>query len=188
MRDLSLHLLDIIQNSIAAHSSEIGLEINVKLQIKMLEFVITDNGSGMDKEMLLKVTSPFVTTRTTRKIGLGIPLFKASSEQSGGVFTIDSQKGKGTVVKATYGLYSIDRPPLGNISDTITGVILSDPKIRIKLLLNNETDQFKFDTQEVIDKLGEVDITEFNVLTWINEYIEEGIKLIFGGVLDEVIS
>jgi signal transduction histidine kinase len=188
MRDISLHLLDIIRNSVSAQAKEIDLDIFASADTGFLELTITDDGTGMDAETLLKVTNPFYTTRTTRKIGLGIPLFKASAEQAGGEFLIISEKGKGTTVKAVYAIDNVDRPPLGNISDTVTGTILSEPQLRIRLLLRSDKETFSFDTMEVKERLSGVPITQFDVLDWIKEYIEEGIGLIFGGVLNEVIS
>lgn len=188
MRELSLHVLDIMQNSSAAHASRIRVMIKSEASEGMLKIVIEDNGCGMDSEFLAGVIDPFTTTRTTRKVGLGIPLFKASAEQSGGSFTITSQKGVGTVVTAIFGIDNIDRPTLGDLPGVITDMSAAYPKVQVQLLLENGVKEFVFDSDEVRQTLGDVPLSEFEVVKWLREYIDEGLKEIFGGVLNEIIS
>ncbi|MCX7708495.1 MAG: ATP-binding protein [Clostridia bacterium] len=188
MRDLSLHLMDILQNSITAKASKIEVKISADQVSDDIIFTVSDNGTGMDEDFLKQVTSPFTTTRTTRKIGLGVPLFKEAAELAGGTFEIYSAKNQGTTVKATFKISHLDRLPLGDITETMVGVILSKPETQWVLQLSNKKDEFSFDSYEVIDKLGGVPITEYEVITWVKEYIDEGIKFIFGGVLHEIIS
>ena len=186
MKDISLHLIDIIQNSVTAKADTIIIAIDTTLEEDQLKISVSDNGSGMDKEMLSQVTSPFVTTRTTRKVGLGIPLFKASAEMAEGKLNITSEKGKGTVIEAYFKISSIDRIPLGDVSETLMTVVLASPEINFELLLKSCNGAFEFRTLEVKEKLGEVPITDFEVLAWLKEFIDEGIKNTFGGVLDEI--
>lgn len=188
MRDLSLHLLDIIQNSITAKADKLEVKLEASTESGMLEITIADNGTGMDAALLARVTDPFSTTRTTRKVGLGIPLFKAAAERSGGMLCIESAIGEGTKLKASFGIENIDRPPLGDIADTISGVILANADVEIDLKLVCNENAFGMNTAEIKEKLGEVPITEFEVLTWIEEYVNEGITAIFGGVLNEIDS
>jgi len=188
MKDLSLHLMDIIQNSITASSSKITVSINADKELDLLEIEIADNGVGMDKDLLASVSNPFTTTRKTRKIGLGIPLFKDSANLSGGYLIINSQIGIGTVVKASFRISHIDRIPLGDLAETIVTIIVAHPDIGLELSLGNTKEYFRLDLAEVKEKLGDVPINDFEVVNWIKEYINEGIKLIFGGVLNEVIS
>ncbi len=188
MRDLSLHLLDIIQNSITAKASAITIFISADRSKDRLLIKIQDNGIGMDDAMRLKVTDPFVTTRTTRKIGLGIPLLLASARLAGGDVTVDSEKGKGTTITADFQISNIDRLPLGDIPETMVSLIVSEPEIRFVIVLDNGVQCIKLDTLEVKEKLGEVPITEYQVLMWIKEFIGEGVKKIFGGVLHEIDS
>ncbi len=188
MKDISLHVLDIMQNSIAAKGSLIRVNVLVKSENKMLEVVIEDNGCGMEEDLLARVTDPFSTTRTTRKVGLGIPLFKASAEQSGGSFDISSQKGFGTTVTARYQIDHIDRPPLGDMAGIITDMSAAYPKTEIQLLIESGNRQFVFNSREVSETLGEVPLTEFAVVQWMREYIGEGLIDIFGGVLSEIDS
>lgn len=188
MKELSLHILDIMQNSIAAKAGLIKVMILAEPETGMLEVIIEDNGCGMDSELLARVTDPFSTTRTTRKVGLGIPLFKASAEQSGGSFEITSQKGAGTVVTARYMINHIDRPPLGELAGVITDMAAANSIVEIQLLLESGSKQFIFNSREVSQILGEVPLTEFTVVKWLREYIGEGLIDIFGGVLSEIDS
>lgn len=188
MKDLSLHLMDIIQNSITASCSKITVSINADKESDLLEIEIADDGVGMDKELLESVSNPFTTTRKTRKIGLGIPLLKDSANLSGGCLIINSQKGVGTVVKASFGISHIDRIPLGDLAETIVTIIVSYPDIGFELNLGNTREFFRLDLAEIKEKLGDVPINNYEVVSWIKEYINEGIKLIFGGVLNEVVS
>lgn len=188
MRDLSLHLMDIMQNSVAAGADGIFVEIAVDAIRDELVIIVKDNGSGMDEELLQRVTSPFATTRNTRKVGLGIPLFMASAHNASGNFTIRSVKGKGTEVEASFKISHIDRPPLGEVAETIVTMILSNPSMQIELELINNQLYFRFNTREIKEKLGDAEITNYEVLEWIKGFIEEGINYTFGGVLDEVNS
>jgi hypothetical protein len=188
LKDISLHILDIVQNSTAAAATRIRTVICADRKNGMLEITIEDNGCGMDEELLTRVTDPFSTTRTTRKVGLGIPLFKASAEQAGGSFRITSQKGVGTVVKSSYQMDNIDRPPLGDVAGVITDLSAAYPAIDFELSLECGDWKFTFSSREVRQSLGEVPISEFRVVRWLREYIGEGILEIFGGVLSEIVS
>ncbi len=188
MKELALHILDIMQNSIAAQASLIKVVIMAKSETGILETVVEDNGCGMDSDLLNRTTDPFYTTRTTRKVGLGIPLFKASAEQSGGSFGITSQKGAGTVVTAAYLVAHIDRPPLGDLAGVIADTAAAYPAVEIHLLIEGGSGQFVFNSRVVRQTLGEVPLTEYAVVKWLREYIEEGIKDILGGVLGEIDS
>lgn len=188
MRDLSLHLMDIIQNSIEAKAKRIYIEIAADKDEDEMKILVEDNGIGMDKWMVEKVTDPFTTSRTSRKVGLGIPLFKASTEMTGGSFKIESEKGKGTRVIATLKISHIDRLPLGDISETIVNVIAAYPEIDIELKLNNTRSQNIFKLSEIKEHLRGIPVNEVKVLEWIREYINEAVKDIFGGVLSEIYS
>ncbi len=189
MRDLSLHLMDIIQNSVSAHANRINVIIRTVLGAGRLYIVVSDNGVGMDKEFLEKVTDPFSTTRETRKVGLGISLLKAAAERSGGSLLVSSEKGLGTTLKADFIIDNIDRPPLGDIAETIVNILSANPQIEIDVILDNGTDECAvFSTGEVKKRLDNVPINEYDVLEWIKDFIEDNIKFTFGGVLYEVNS
>jgi anti-sigma regulatory factor (Ser/Thr protein kinase) len=189
MRDLSLHLMDIIQNSVSACAGRVNIEIRTNIESGMLSISISDNGKGMDKELLDKVTDPFTTTRKTRKVGLGLPLLKATAELSGGNLEVYSQKGDGTRVEVNFKIDSIDRPPLGDVAGTIVNILAANPEIEFEMIFDNGSSLCKtFSTNEVKKHLGDVPINNYDVLEWIKDFIEENIKVTFGGVLYEVIS
>jgi hypothetical protein len=186
MRDLSLHLLDIMQNSTAANARRIKVVISAGRYSGKLSMTVEDDGDGMDEELLKSVADPFVTTRSTRRTGMGIPLFKAAAQRAGGDVEIASEPGGGTTVKAEFGIENIDRPPLGSIPYTVMNMIAANPDISLEVVLENEGERFVFSTRELREKLGEVPLNRLEVLEWISGYVEEGIKVIFGGVLDEI--
>ncbi len=188
MREIALHILDIMQNSTAAQADTIIVSLTADSEAGTLTLSIEDNGCGMDEDFLVKVTDPFSTTRTTRRVGLGIPLLKASCERSGGSFGITSHKGIGTIVTAVYEISHIDRPVLGDLAGVITDMTASWQKVDIRLQLFCGDKQFAFSSREAAKMLGDVPLSEFSVIKWLKEYIQEGIKEIFGGVLNEVIG
>lgn len=188
MRDLSLHLMDIVQNSISAKANKIDIVIYADKELDLMEFIVTDNGVGMEDSFLKNVTDPFTTTRLTRKVGLGIPLLEASAKRSCGGLIVSSKRFEGTSVKATFKISHIDRLPLGDVTETIIGLIVACSDIEYEMELRNSKDFFKFSTITIKNKLGDVPIIHFEVIKWIREYVNEGIKIIFGGVLDEISS
>lgn len=176
MKELSLHILDIVQNSISAGASLVEIEIIQNTNKDEFILQIEDNGHGIDKEMLRKIKDPFFTTRTTRKIGLGIPLLKAAAERCKGELSIESEVGKGTKVIASFIDSNIDRAPLGNMWDTLAGLIICSEKIDFVYKHSYNEKIFMLDTREIKKTLQEVPITSPDVLEWIREYIKEGIK------------
>ncbi|SHJ81911.1 ATP-binding protein [Paramaledivibacter caminithermalis] len=176
MRELSMHILDIAQNSISAGASVIKIVIDENLDKDILTIIVEDNGKGMDKEELLRVTNPFFTSRTTRRVGLGIPMFKASAEACDGTFYIDSAKGKGTYVKATFKHSHIDRVPLGNMADTMVVLISSNTNIDFVYKHKKNDKIYMLDTKEIKEVLGEVPINSIEVLEWVKNNVIEGLK------------
>jgi hypothetical protein len=176
MRELSLHILDIIQNSIAAEADLIKLVIIESQVADQLTIKISDNGVGMDQESQEQVLDPFVTSRTTREVGLGLPLFKEAAEQCNGNFNLDSVAGRGTELEANFQFSHIDRAPLGNIIGTIITFVVSNPDI--DLLYEHQTDggQFIFDTREIKDRIGDVKINNSDIVAWIEDYLTEGLE------------
>ncbi|MBE5794117.1 MAG: sensor histidine kinase, partial [Clostridiales bacterium] len=127
MRDLSMHVLDIAQNSIKAGATLVTISFD-KDENNMLTFTVKDDGCGMSEEFLKKVTDPFTTTRTTRKVGLGIPMLKQSAEMSDGAFSIQSTVNVGTTISATFHLGHIDCIPMGEICDTLLTLVTLNPE------------------------------------------------------------
>ncbi len=181
MRDISSHLLDIAQNSIVAGAQTVKLLINIDERANMLTMAVEDDGCGMSSDMQKNVLSPFVTSRTSRKVGFGLPLLKAGAEGAGGTFVLHSQLGVGTKVESTYQLDHIDRPPMGELSETLHSLIQMNPHLdfEIQVVFNGET--FAFLTKEAREILGEVPLDNPDVSLFILSNITENIKELFGG-------
>ena len=173
MRELSLNILDIAQNSISAGASLTEIVVNENTKDKTLLIGIYDNGCGMTEEQVKSVIDPFFTTRTTRKVGMGIPLFKMSCEQTGGKFTIESEKGVGTKINALYKTDSIDFTPLGDIASTIVTIVSmnADKEFLYRRVLDDR--EFIFSTVEIKKILDGVPLSEPSVMNWIEEYLNE---------------
>ena len=182
MQEISLNILDIVQNSIRAGASLIELIIEEAPSADVFAFTVKDNGCGMNEEMVKRVTDPFVTTRTTRKVGLGISLLKSLAEQTGGGIKLESEVGVGTVIRADFSYSHIDRQPLGDISAVMVSLISMNPKLDFVYTHSFEKKQFVLDTRELRQVLGdEVSFSEISVATWIGEYINENLTEIYGG-------
>lgn len=173
MKELSLNILDIAQNSISANATLIKITVNENVKNNFLKIVIEDNGKGMSADFLKTVTDPFSTTRKTRKVGMGISLFKLVAEQCGGCFKIDSQLGVGTVVTAEFKLNHIDRPPLGSIEQTVSSLVSCNEDIEFVYERIVNESNYVFDTREVKSILNGVSLAEPDVVLWIQEYIKE---------------
>ncbi len=173
MTEISLNILDVAQNSVRAEASLIEITVDADTEKDMLTVIISDNGCGMTEEQVKNVTDPFFTTRTTRKIGLGVPFFKMSAESTGGSFSIVSELGVGTTTKACYVLSSIDRMPLGDITGTIHTLVTMNPDIDFVYKYNVNERGFVMDTREFREILGEVSFAEAEVSDYINEYLTE---------------
>lgn len=179
MRELSLHILDIVQNSVRAQAKLVDIDISVKngyLNIK-----ITDDGVGMDKDFLERVTNPFTTTRTTRNVGLGLPLLKQSAEMANGKFYIKSELNVGTEVFASYQLDNIDRVPLGDLVSTIVTLLSPDTDFIWHYAINGK--KFDFDTREIKKELQNVPIDSPEILMFLREFLKENIENINGGMV-----
>jgi signal transduction histidine kinase len=129
LEDLSQHVLDIAENSVAAGATAVTVEITEDERGNVLSMIVEDNGKGMSPEFLEKVTDPFTTTRTTRRVGMGLPFLKQSAELCGGKFALASTLGKGTRTEAVFGYDSIDRPPLGDVPATMMTLFMGHPEI-----------------------------------------------------------
>ena len=181
MRELALNILDITENSVKAGATLV--EIDIIAEGNLLTIRIKDDGCGMDEEFLNKVTDPFTTTRTTRKVGMGVPLFKMAAEQAGGTFSIKSTKGVGTEVVATFEIDNIDREPLGNIADTMTTLLSDEIPTDYVLTVSVNGNQFDLDTRELKEQLNGISISEPQVLLFVRDMINENIKEIGGANL-----
>ncbi len=181
MREIALHLLDIAENSAAAQSRNIIIDVHEDLYNDVLCACVIDDGCGMDSTMAQNVQDPFYTTRTTRNVGLGIPLFKLAAEMAEGRFSLVSEPGIGTRVEAAFRHSHIDRMPLGDLSSTFLTVLISHPKIHWQFFYrvtdaNGGSHEFRFDDAELKTELGDMSLTEPEILTFVRGMIEEGIE------------
>ena len=182
MREISLNVLDITENSVSAGASLIEIDILENTGDKTLSVTIRDNGRGMDEEMLRNVRDPFCTTRTTRKVGMGIPLFKMAAEMTGGHLELASEPGVGTVISAHFKTDSIDFTPLGDIDATILTLITMHEDIDFVYRFKIDENEFVLKTSELKAILGEVSFNDTDVRMWLKDYISEQTQIIRGGV------
>ena len=173
MRELSLNVLDIVQNSISAKATVIEIELFEHIEKDLLEINIFDNGKGMTEEQVKSVIDPFFTTRTTRKVGLGIPLFKMAAEMSGGRLDIKSELGKGTRVYTSYGYSNVDRMPVGDMNGTVSMLIRMNPDIDFVYTHSINEKSYVLDTRELRKQLEDVPLDTPDVIDWIEEYLNE---------------
>lgn len=179
MRELSLNVMDIAQNSISAKATLITITVDESVPDDLLSIRVEDNGCGMTPEQVEHVIDPFYTTRTTRSVGLGVPLFKMEAEMTGGSFEIHSEKGKGTWLQANFKPSSVDMIPLGDIGGTVQLLISCNPQIdfvylRRYVTASGEKREFSLKTQELREILGDdVSLDAPDVVLWIKEFLTE---------------
>jgi len=176
MKELALHILDITQNSVRANATDIKIGIIESPLSDTLTITITDNGSGMSDEVLKNSTDPFYTSRTTRRVGLGLPLFRMNADQAGGGLEITSKPGKGTTVIATFAYNNIDRPPMGDIAGTIALIISGNPAIDFLFSYCFEDQTWSLDTHELREALNGTPVTNLKVVKYLKEMINENIE------------
>jgi hypothetical protein len=180
MREIALHLLDIAENSVAAEGRNIRMDVSEDLQSDLLKASVTDDGRGMDAQTAAQVLDPFYTTRTTRKVGLGIPLLKLAAESAGGGLSLETESGKGTRIEASFRHSHIDRMPLGDLGTTFLTLLFAYPHIHWLFQYqvtqkDGALKEFELDDKEIKAVLGEVSLTEPDVLKILRGMIEEGI-------------
>ncbi|MCB5251304.1 MAG: sensor histidine kinase [Candidatus Cloacimonadales bacterium] len=183
MQDLSLHLMDIIENSARAQCGLICITIGIDEVKNIMSFEVVDDGVGMDEETLYSAQNPFYTSKSERKkkIGLGIPLFKENAERCNGVFKMESTLNKGTRLYAEFEYNHIDRMPLGTINDTLLSSIIGHSELDFfikvfHIFKDKQTKEFTLDTKEIKSELGDIPITWPDVIMYLKDTINEGIK------------
>lgn len=179
MKELSLHVLDLVENSIKAKAKLVKITVIEDLASNFLKIIIEDNGEGMEESLLNVVDNPFTTTRKTRNVGLGLSLMKAAALRAGGDLDISSQKGKGTKVVTTFTHDHIDRTPLGNMGGTIATLLSREEKIDYLYIHQTNNNKFTFDTREIKELLDGVSINTPEVILWIQDYINDNIKNLY---------
>ncbi len=182
MLELSLNILDIAQNSFRAGANLIEITIFEDSYHKEITVVIEDNGSGMTEETAQSVTDPFFTSRQTRKIGMGIPLFKMAAEMTGGSFALESKPGIGTKVSAVFKTESIDFIPLGDMGQTLSLLFGTKAGTQINYVHRVDGRSFELKSETLQNILGDVPLNSPEVSTWISDYVNQEINIIRGGV------
>jgi hypothetical protein len=179
-----LHLLDIAENSVAAGAKTIEIIVEEDLANDRLKISVQDNGRGMDEALLARVSDPFVTSRTTRKVGLGIPLFKAAAEACNGHLSLTSALGKGTRLEAEFQRSHIDRMPLGDLAGTMLTLVVSFPEIHWLFHYRANGVEFSFDDEPIKKELGEIPLAEPAILAFMRELLEKGVGSVQSATLE----
>lgn len=186
MRELSMHILDMLENALEAGATEVDLTIDEDLQADRLTIVVRDNGRGMEAEACRRALDPFFTTRTTRHVGLGLPLLAAAARRCDGDLTLESVPGGGTTVSTTFRHSHLDRAPLGNMTDTLLAFLLgsstmqrpgsSVPAVETNLRYRHRANgkAFELDTAAIRAELGGIPLSYPPVCAWLREFIAEG--------------
>lgn len=175
MKEMSMHILDIATNSVRAEADNIEILVKEDIEGNQFLFQIKDDGKGMPEEMVKALADPFTTSRTLRKVGLGIPLLTQNCQMCDGDVTIQSEVGKGTTLKSWLAYDHIDRPPLGDIASTVSGLITSNGDINIKYTHDYDGEQFDISTAELKEALEDVPLTDISVVKWLKDFLKENI-------------
>jgi len=176
VRELALHLLDIAENSISAQARNITVSVMEDTRQDRLKLSVEDDGRGMDAEMVRRVVDPFVTTRTTRKVGLGIPLLKAAAEACQGGMKIESTPGKGTRLEVVFQRSHIDRMPLGDLPGTFLNMMIGAPQIHWVFVYTVDDNVFELDDAPIKEELDGIPLTDPDVLNFLRKTLETGIN------------
>lgn len=179
LEDLSQHILDIAENSLNAGASRVEIAVESDSVTNRLRLTVKDNGRGMDAETVVKVLDPFYTTRTTRRVGLGLPFLKQSAELCGGSLSLDSVPGEGTTLVAVFAYDCIDRPPLGNIPSTLVTLLAGAPNVCWIYRHACEGREFVFESEEIVAVLEDPEmLRSAEVALWLRDFLRENIDSI----------
>ncbi len=176
MKDISYHLLDIVENSLHAGAANISVDIREDLKTGKYVLKIQDDGCGMTQDMLRQVTDPFFTTSAKKHVGLGIPLLKQNVEMTGGTFSIDSFSGKGTCITASFNCNHIDMIPEGDIAMTVRTLIAGNPDFNFIFHVQKDDTEFTLDTAEIRRNLEGISLCTHEVLEYITDFVRENMK------------
>jgi len=176
MQDLSLHILDVAENGIIAGANLIGITVEEDLKADRLAIEIEDNGRGMESDLVTRALDPFVTTRTTRKVGLGLSLFQQAARAAGGDLTVDSTLGVGTRVRVVMSHSHIDRKPLGNMAETVVTLIEGNPDVDFVFKHRRDGKEYQLDTREIRSELEEIPLNNPEVIRLIRENLASGLQ------------
>lgn len=182
MTEISLNVLDVAENSIRADAALVEITVSADKKSDTLTICIRDNGCGMTEDQVKSVIDPFFTTRTTRKVGLGVPFFKLAAESTGGSFVIESAVNEGTTVTAVFGLSHIDRMPLGDMTATMHTLITFHPQVDFVYQYSVDDQSFILDTREFREVLGGLPFNTPEVSTYIRDYLKENKEEVDQGI------
>jgi anti-sigma regulatory factor (Ser/Thr protein kinase) len=188
MEDLSLHILDIAENSIDAGATRVVIMLEEDTEKDLLSLEVRDNGRGMDERTLTMVSDPFFTTKTVRRVGLGLPFLKQASEECEGHFSIASEKGKGTTISVSFRRSHIDRKPLGDMGATLMVLIAGNPSIDFVFHYKKDAYHYHLDTKPIREELSGIPINSPELLRIIKEDINKGLTEDPGGATNETRS
>ena len=174
MIELSAHILDIAENSVRAGAKLIEININEDTANDSLSIAIIDDGQGMKPEDIKKALDPFYTTKTVRRVGLGLPLLADATQRSGGHFNLESQEGKGTTVQASFGLSHVDRQPLGDIIGTLIILVAGNSDVDFVYKHRRDDREFELDTRIIRKEISDIPINHPEILKYIRGVLEEG--------------
>ena len=175
LKELSLHILDIAENSVQAKAKKIIIKVEENIRNDRLNIQIIDNGIGMSPTTLAQATNPFYTSRTTRKVGLGIPFLKEAAEACNGSLQIESKEKIGTKIKVEFQLSHIDRMPLGNLEDTFLNLVIGYPEVHWEFHFKIDNNEFVFDDEPIKKILGDISLSDPSVLAFLRKTIFSGI-------------
>ena len=173
MEDISSHIMDVVTNSLSAKAKNIDISVTKYVKKGILTLAIKDDGTGMDSDTTKKVQDPFFSTKTGRKVGLGIPLLKGTAETTGGTFSLTSKIGKGTEVAASFDLNHPDLPPIGNLKDTIFVLVIGNSEVDFTFTYLTDEKEFILETKKVKQLLDGVPINHPEVINFLSNYLDE---------------
>ena len=173
MEDIASHIMDIVMNSVTAGAKNISVIIEKEPDVQRLALTIADDGKGMDQETAQKVQDPFFSTKTGRKVGLGIPLLKGTAETTGGSFVLESARGSGTTIRAVFDAGHPDLPPLGNLKDTFLVLAVSHPDIDFIFRCRADGKDLFLDMKEIKRELEGVPVNHPEVINFLSKYLDE---------------
>lgn len=185
MRELALHILDLVQNSLEAKAGKVWLYVAESSDADTITIRIADNGRGMNQETVRSVRDPFVTTRTTRRVGLGLPLIDMTAQRCNGSLDIRSDIGHGTTVTAVFQHSHLDRPPLGDMAATVKSILVANTELDFSYLHTVDGRTFSITSAELADNLGDIPLCHPEVLQWLDGYLAAGIANLYGGAGNE---
>jgi anti-sigma regulatory factor (Ser/Thr protein kinase) len=175
LKDLSLHILDLVENAIAAKAKKVEISIQEEPREDRLVIEIEDDGIGMDYEVSQRATDPFFTTRSSRRVGLGLSLMAQAAQEAGGSLRIESEPEKGTKVVAKFQYHHIDRKPLGDMTETMTTLLMGNPELQISYVHQRDGKSYVLTSQMLEERFKNQSRTHPELIQWLRKHLREGL-------------